>query len=612
MANWIDKYQKLIASSHKKHIIVADIDRLFEYAELQQAVTDNDFTIINAVTPLDVRIRFELDVRNSSKSFIIVTSGSYLPPPDMGIAVHFQSIGLKDIFPFLDSKAIQGLSFNALCLLSNIKPYEELSHEKTLKFLLENLYNVDFDTLTGVKQKERILHALITVLLEKNAINPPLSSFLKRLAKPYFPTLFAADFNKDILIQYLYEQWSAYINTGSCEVDFEDTVLNKSLGFLFVFDYIKKIRVTAERFRTIPRPLTVGVYIDENESNDADLSALLSYLEQQQNTVEDLYSQWFDIVKILAKAKIKELATADQSLKERSQKVTTALNQRFQRFIDNVYASLFSLSGVRAPVVISRMLEYIKAQPDKRKALLVLDGMNYWQWRIIENNLRDAGLGILTKTSMAYIPTITAWSRQALFSGCKPNLDETNVKEARYFAAYWGKFGYGSHQIDFLNYSHNKPLAVNSISEDISILGIVCNDLDDILHGAVLGDQQLLTATQQWLQTSKIIEYVLGLRDKGFKVFITTDHGNVEAIGIKNLKQKEKVGSLSRGSRFIQFSNETMLNNFKEQNPDISIGIRDNSVFLKQEDAFAEQDVKIVTHGGSHLWEVLIPFGEIQ
>ncbi len=612
MANWIDKYQKLIASSHKQHIIVADIDRLFEYTELQQAVTDDGYTIIHAVTPLDVRIHFELEVRHSSKSFIIVTGGSYLPPPDIGIAVHFQSIGLKDIFPFLDSKAIQGLSFNALCLLSNIKHYEELSHEKTLKFLLENLYNVDFDTLTGVKQKERILHALITVILEKNAINPPLSSFLKRLAKPYFPTVFAADFNKQILIQYLFGQWSAYINTGSCDIDFEDSVLKKSLGFLFVFDYIKKIKVTAERFHALPRPLTVGVYIDENESNDADLAALLSYLEQQQNTVEDLYSQWFDIIKIMAKAKIKELATSDQGLKERSQKVFTALNQRFQRFVDNVYPSLFSLSGVRTPVVISRMLEYIKAQPEKRKSLLVLDGMNYWQWQIIANKLSDSGLAVLTKTSMAYIPTITAWSRQALFRGCKPNLDDTNAKEAQYFAEYWGKFGYNSHQVDFLSYSHNKPLVADSISDDISILGIVCNDLDDIMHGAVLGDQQLLTATQQWLQTSKILEYISGLRDKGFKVFITTDHGNVEAIGIKNLKQKEKVGSLSRGSRFIHFSNETMLNNFKEQNPNLAIGTRDNSVFLKHEDAFTDQNVKIVTHGGSHLWEVLIPFGEIQ
>ena len=120
-----------------------------------------------------------------------------------------------------------------------------------------------------------------------------------------------------------------------------------------------------------------------------------------------------------------------------------------------------------------------------------------------------------------------------------------------------------------------------------------------------------MASTQQWLEKSKIVEYVKILRSKGFKVFITTDHGNVEATGIKNLNMKEKVGSLSRGKRHIHFSNETMLVNFKEQNLEIVLGTKDNSVYLRQEEAFTDQAVKIVTHGGSHLWEVLIPFGEI-
>lgn len=45
MANWIDKYKQLITSSHKAHVIVADQDNLFEYAELQQAIQDGGYTI---------------------------------------------------------------------------------------------------------------------------------------------------------------------------------------------------------------------------------------------------------------------------------------------------------------------------------------------------------------------------------------------------------------------------------------------------------------------------------------------------------------------------------------------------------------------------------------
>ena len=110
---------------------------------------------------------------------------------------------------------------------------------------------------------------------------------------------------------------------------------------------------------------------------------------------------------------------------------------------------------------------------------------------------------------------------------------------------------------------------------------------------------------------SKIINTIASLRSHGFKVYITTDHGNLEATGIKNLKLKDKVGSLSRSKRYIHFSNETMLANFREQNPLLTIGIKGNSVYLRQEEAFTDENSKIITHGGSHLWEVLIPFIEI-
>ncbi len=39
---------------------------------------------------------------------------NYNPLPDIEILVHFKAVGLKQVFPNLDSKAIKGLSFNAL------------------------------------------------------------------------------------------------------------------------------------------------------------------------------------------------------------------------------------------------------------------------------------------------------------------------------------------------------------------------------------------------------------------------------------------------------------------------------------------------------------------
>lgn len=608
MSNWVDKYKKLVISSHKQHIIVADQDNLFDYEELKQAFENEGYTILTAKTDLAVRVQFELKVRESVNKYLIIAPATYTPLPDIEAQVHFQAIGLPQLFPNLDAKAIKGLSFNALCLLSNIKPYEELGHDKTLKFLLENLYSVDFGTITNNKAKERILNALITVLLEKNGINEPLTKFLINISKPYFPTLVSKGLNNVNLVTFIQEQWQLYVDDNNPLLDFKEPLLNKSLGYLVTFEYLKPIQVSPAKYDEFPKPLKIGVYVDELGHNDNELEGLVEYLKQQVEIIEDIADQWFKIIQVLANAKLKYLLSANDALRASYQKIEDSLNTRFQRFIENTYGSLFSLSGVRKPVVVSRILEHINAKPSSKKALLVIDGMNFWQWNLLSKALADAGITCSSNACLAFIPTITAWSRQAIFKGEKPDLFENNSKEAKLFESFWMKQGVPGYQIDFIKFSVNEPLSVKGISNDTAVLGLVCNDLDDIMHGSVLGNNQLKTSTEQWIEKSKIVQSISELREAGFHVYITADHGNIEAVGLKNLTLKEKVGALSRGKRHLHFTNETLLGAFLEQNPGLALGKKGLSVYLKQQDAFTTENNQVITHGGSHLWEVIVPF----
>jgi hypothetical protein len=612
MSNWIDKYKKLVISSHKLHIIVADLDNLFEYMELKQAFENDGYKILTAKTGLAVRLFFELEVRGSEIKYLIIAPANYSPLPDIEAHVHYQAIGLPQMFPNLDAKAIKGLSFNALCLLSNIKPYEELSHDKTLKFLLENLYNVDFDTLTNNKAKERILNSLITVLLEKNGINQPLTNFLTNISKPYFPELISMGLTNSNLIRFIQEQWQSYVDNENSLLDFKEPLLNKSLGYLFAFEYLKPVKISPAKYDGFPKPLKIGVYVDEQGHNDNELEGLIEYLKQQLEIIEDIADQWFKIIQVLANAKLKYLLSGNAALRESYLKIESAFNNRFQRFIDNTYGSLFSLSGVRKPVVVSRILEHINARPAKKKALIVIDGMNYWQWNILGHALADAGLTYSSNASLAFIPTITAWSRQAIFKGEKPDLFEDNSKESKLFQTYWLTNGVPAWQIDFKKFGVNESLSFDSISNDTTILGLVCNDLDDIMHGSILGNSQLKTSTEQWIEKSKIVQSISELKAKGFQIYITADHGNIEAIGLKNLTLKEKVGALSRGKRHLHFTNETLMENFLAQNQNLLLGKKGLSVYLKQQEAFTTENSQVITHGGSHLWEVIVPFISIN
>lgn len=608
MGNWVDKYKKLVISSHKQHIIVADQDILFEYAELKQNFENEGYTVLTCKTGLAVRLVFELQVRDSDRKYLIIAPASYLPMPDIEMHVHFSAIGLPHLFPNLDAKAIKGLSFNALCLLSNIKHYEELSHDKTLKFLLENLYNVDFDTLTASKAKERVLNSLITVVLEKNGINEPVTKFLTNISKPYFPTLVSHGLNKANLVKFLQDQWQFYVTNQDSLLDFKEPLLNKSLGYLFAFEYLMPVQVSHEVYDTFPKPLKIGVYVDERGHNDNELEGLIEYLKQQFDIIEDIADQWFKIIQVMANAKLKHLLSTNEELKAAYKKIENAFNIRFQRFIENTYGSLFSLSGVRKPVVVTRILEHINTKPARKKALLVIDGMNYWQWNILSKALSEVDIAYSSNACLAYIPTITAWSRQAIFKGDKPDLLENNSKEAKLFETFWLKHGVSSHQISFKKFSVHQPLSMESISEDTTILGLVCNDLDDIMHGSILGNNQLKMSTEQWISRSKIVESIAALRTKGYQLYITADHGNIEATGLKNLTMKDKVGALSRGKRHLHFTNEILLKNFIEQNPDLEIGKKGLSLYLKKQEAFTNENSQVITHGGSHLWEALVPF----
>jgi len=612
MSNWIDKYKKLVISSHKQHIIIADQDSLFEYEELQQAFENDGFKLITCKTALAVRLAFELEVREASDKYLIIAPSNYFPLPDIEMLVHFQALGLTKLFPNLDAKAIKGLSFNALCLLSNIKPYEELSHDKTLKFLLENLYNVDFDTLTNSKAKERILNALITVLLEKNGINEPLTKFLSTITKPYFPALVTKGLTKINLVNFIQEQWQSFVDKGNSELDFNESLLNKSLGYLFAFEYLKPVQVSPKKYESFAKPLKIGIFVDQQGHNDNELEGLIEYLKQQLQIIEDIADQWFKIIQIMANAKLKYLLSENEELKGNYQRIENSFNIRFQRFVDNTYGSLFSLSGVRKPVVVSRILEHINAKPAKKKALLVIDGMNYWQWNILGKALSNADINFTSNASLAFIPTITAWSRQAIFKGDKPDLSADNSKEAKLFETYWLNQGVPSFQIDFKKFSVNEPIAIESITPDTSILGLVCNDLDDIMHGSILGNGQLKTSTEQWIVKSKIVNTISALKAKGFQVYITADHGNIEATGLKNLTLKDKLGALSRGKRHLHFTNETLLDSFMELNTNIEVGKKGLSLYLKKQEAFTTENSQVITHGGSHLWEVIVPFISIN
>ncbi len=65
----------------------------------------------------------------------------------------------------------------------------------------------------------------------------------------------------------------------------------------------------------------------------------------------------------------------------------------------------------------------------------------------------------------------------------------------------------------------------------IRVAGLVIDKVDRIMHGMELGTAGMHNQVRQWAEQSYLASLLDLLLDRGFRVFLTSDHGNIEAEG---------------------------------------------------------------------------------
>ena len=610
MSSWLDKTLIKLLPSHTQHIIASDPDGILGYPEIIKAIECRGIKIIRAQSALEVRIQFELNVRDTHEKFLLIINAPYNPLPDMLQDSYLVIIGYKDIFPYFDPKALVGLSYNALSALDELRPYDTLGYDATIRFQLENLYHIDLDALNKYKTRERMFATLIDIILQKDTISAPIKGYLKSIIKPIFSADADRLLSHEGLKEYLQDIWNRQADGTESEVNFSDPLLAKSLGNLFVMRILMPVQIDQDAIENIPLSLRMGFYVDKSAELRTRLTALTDFILSRSVSIQDQFIEWLDLGKSIGEAYFLALSLNDSEVTHQVKEVLNALNNRFQHFVQNTYWSLFSLSGSRYPAVISRVLDYMQAQQSTKKALIVIDGMNLWQWHSIHLELAEQGIAVNQMATLAYLPSITAWSRQALLKGAKPDLEKDNSTEEKLFREYWAGKGYQNYQIGYQRFGVEQPVDLDSIAS-CSVLALVCNDVDDLMHGTVMGDEQLLQNTQQWTRKVGLANLIQTLKDNGYMCFITTDHGNIEAGAARNLPATARNISTSRSQRHIRFVNSEQAQQFQNDNPELAINRRDSSLYLTDNTAFIK-DGKVVTHGGSHILEMIIPLGVIE
>jgi hypothetical protein len=342
----------------------------------------------------------------------------------------------------------------------------------------------------------------------------------------------------------------------------------------------------------------------KSEEQEYDLDDFIKTLNVQLNegTVN-----WAVVSRIIAEGISKTINTP--KFEELYAQINKA-NAFFQKTLQASYHQTKNSSAVKKPRIVSKILDYLNFNFREEKiALIVVDGMALWQYELLKSKL--PGLKH-EEVIYSWLPSITQLSRQAIFRGDTPQTDyrQGPASEEKLWKSYWKEKG--CHEFE-IAYQHEKTDFSNIVS--VSKLAIVLKDLDDKMHSSS-DYADLLMLTKNWIERSKIAQIVDELISKGFTVFVTADHGNIQAKGWRGLQGREKLGtnkSGSRSERHIEYSEKWLSDEFMANNPEMgdSVVMEEQAIYFKTDLSFSNKE-SLVTHGGAHLLEVLIPFVEIR
>lgn len=285
------------------------------------------------------------------------------------------------------------------------------------------------------------------------------------------------------------------------------------------------------------------------------------------------------------------------------------INGKFQEDLEENYNALKNTSAVKKPKIVSKILDYLSFNfKDQKIALLVVDGMAYWQYQLIKSKLRKE---TKEETIYSWLPSITQLSRQAIFRGSNPVVDyrQAPVNEEKLWKNYWIDKGVPSHQVA---YFHSN--ALNKEPINFSKLAIVYKELDDKMHSSD-DYKDLYDLTINWIEKTSLFNDIDCLLNNNYKTFLTTDHGNIEAKPWRSLLSKEKLGtnkSGSRSERHVEYADNWLLDELFASNEELKQYVvkDENAIYFKNNLSFSNKEFS-VTHGGAHFLEVLIPFIEI-
>lgn len=374
-----------------------------------------------------------------------------------------------------------------------------------------------------------------------------------------------------------------------------------------------------------------GIKVSPVENRRRRMEGLLDSIEKTIPTVEARHEEWLHFAYRWAELVALELEP-DTSLPEEYRERLDALRSRIDSaltgWVVKRYASLINLPPA-PPVMLHHIPRFLaRSLGDDRRtkiAFLLVDGLALDQWIALRDVLGelDSKLRFRENAVFAWIPTITSVSRQAAFAGKPPIYFPASIhttdKEPGLWTQFWVDQGLTQHEVAYAKGLGDGDL--DEVSELLSrprlrVVGLIIDKVDRIMHGMELGAAGMHNQVRQWARQGFMRDLLGLLHDRGFQVYLASDHGNIEAKGVG--RPAEGAVADLRGERVRVYSDPRLRAQIKERFPESlewpSVGLPEDYLALiaPNRAAFVRAAETLVGHGGISVEELLVPLVQID
>lgn len=660
MSAWVDRILKEFTADLSRLWIAADPDDVLLDERVLSGLRERGFELLPYGDSVAFRAEYEEQYRTAwdsakdapSKALVLHLRDNGVSdlPWDYLSRARRVSVSLADLFPKFSYTVVRQLGpeqHEALFEAYAKHATQVLGESSTKEFILTHIYKISPHLISRPEDLWRELlrlhysdAALPAVLADHVAgVLSEIAAFKSLPLRELFES-------KASLLRTVQDAWYLYLSkhgvTGTrigepepsefdlrAQVPFEHPDVRVWIDSMFLDGLLHPLSVQGVP-RSIPEWAKVGIVQDPLALRTliADgIKGLQKTLPDQESSYRDWVNASRKFGEVLARFHGLDASRAE-GLKTNIADLQSEADQRLVDWSRKHYANLPSLPVAKGPVMVHHIPRYLAMQRtggSGRIALLVFDGLAIDQWVLIREclNRRAPRLAFDESACFAWLPTLTSVSRQAIFSGLRPrefsdSIDSTASEPAQW-SRFWQDQGLKANEVFYrkglkrVDQLDELESAIGSPA--IKTVGLVIDTIDEIVHGAVLGKRGIATQIESWCDSGFVDRLFTLLLSKGFDVYLTADHGNVEAIG--KGRPKQGVAAETRGERVRTYRNEAIAAESEAACPGsfrINVaGLPANyqALFAGDRGGFMLQGEHAVVHGGISVEELMVPFVRI-